>query len=56
MDLEGLYRTVVTGTAGSSHAQLALQFVEAVAALADGAGDVAVGDAMTDANDHGAGM
>ncbi len=42
MAMEGLVCTIVTLAAGSRHAQLELQFVEAGAAVLCGTGDVAV--------------
>ena len=55
MALEGLARAIGAGAAGGADAQFRLKFVEARAAAAHFALDLAIGDAVTDTDDHGEG-
>jgi hypothetical protein len=50
--VERLARAVVATAARRGDRQLELELVEAFATLTGEAGDVAVGDAVADANDH----
>ena len=50
--VKGLASAVVAAAAGGRDRQIELQLVEALATLVGGASDVAVGDAVADANDH----
>jgi len=52
MGREGLARAIAAGTASRGDAQFVLKLIEAGAAVACCMGDVAVGDAVADANDH----
>ena len=49
---EGLERAVGAGSAGGADAQFGLQFVEARAAAAHFALDLAIGDPVADTDDH----
>ena len=51
--VEGLLGAVGTAATAGSHPQFVLQRLEAGATLANFSGDVSVGDAMADANNHG---
>jgi hypothetical protein len=50
--VEDLARAVVTGATGRGHAGVVLQLLEAARARPHLAVDVAVGDAVTEADDH----
>ena len=52
MGREGLAGAIAAGAAGRRDPQVVLKLIEAGAAVACCMGDVAVGDAMADANDH----
>jgi len=52
--VEAMVGAVMASPTGCGHAGFVLQFVEAGATLAHGARDVAVRDAVADANDHAA--